>query len=161
MLTRTYIQIFRNDVFELVAWLVLFTTRLHGPVSWISVTGEWHSEKITIAHHFEIIFYCVYLVLLYFIHFVHRLGSLIGYKGFWWWCIPLRIAVFLDFWHRPVFWKLENVKKLDLFPLSCCLFDIVNIIWVVQWLRLVLSKGPSRVCVGTETDPIFPDRRVF
>jgi hypothetical protein len=39
-------------------------------------------------------------------------------KGFWRWCIILRISGFLDFVHRLVFQKLESTtfRKLDLFP---------------------------------------------
>jgi hypothetical protein len=42
------------------------------------------------------------------------------FEAFWRWCITLRIAVFLDFVHRPEFWMLENwtFRKLDLFPSS-------------------------------------------
>jgi hypothetical protein len=39
-------------------------------------------------------------------------------KGFWQWCIKLRITEFLNFVHHPEFWVLENttLQKLDLFP---------------------------------------------
>jgi hypothetical protein len=81
-------------------------------------------------------------------------------KGFWRWCITLRITGFSDFFHRPVFWKLENTtfRKLDLFPSS----DDGGGKTPTQLgpLRLALSKGPNWVGVfsshlRTETDPVF------
>jgi hypothetical protein len=41
-------------------------------------------------------------------------------KGFWRWYITHRITGFLDFFHCPVFYKIENTtfQKLDLFPSS-------------------------------------------
>jgi hypothetical protein len=41
------------------------------------------------------------------------------FKGFWRWCTALRISGFLDFVHRPVFYKVENnISETDLFPYS-------------------------------------------
>jgi hypothetical protein len=44
--------------------------------------------------------------------------TLVGSKGFWRWCMTHRITEFLDFFHRPMFYKIENTtfRKLDLFP---------------------------------------------
>jgi hypothetical protein len=46
---------------------------------------------------------------------------LLDYKGFWRWCLTLRITRFLDFVHRTVFSKTyqrTTFRKLDLFPSS-------------------------------------------
>jgi hypothetical protein len=50
----------------------------------------------------------------------YKEGWQVDSEGFWRWCITLRFTGFLDFFHRPVFWKLENTtfRKLDLFPSS-------------------------------------------
>jgi hypothetical protein len=64
----------------------------------------------------------------------------------------VRITKFLDFFHRPAFWRLEN---------WICFRPQVRgktLSWV-QWSRLALSKGPSWVSVFSprlrkETDPV-------
>jgi hypothetical protein len=48
-------------------------------------------------------------------------------NGFRRWCITLRFTGFLDFFHRPVFYKIENTtfRRMDLFPseMSCFLLS--------------------------------------
>jgi hypothetical protein len=44
---------------------------------------------------------------------------LVGYKGFWWWCITHRISRFFYYMHSLEFYTLENTfRKLDLLPFS-------------------------------------------
>jgi hypothetical protein len=81
-------------------------------------------------------------------------------KRFWRWCITHRMIRFLDFFHRPVFWRTENTtfRKVDLFP---CSGDTV-----VQWLNLALYKGPKWVGIFTpftwgRKQIQFPKRRVL
>jgi hypothetical protein len=69
-------------------------------------------------------------------------------KGFWRWCITLRITGFLDSVHRPVF---QITRKHDVSETgSVSVFRWgreTPTLLVIQWLRLALSKEPNRVCV--------------
>jgi hypothetical protein len=80
---------------------------------------------------------------------------LVDSEGFWW-CITRRIMGFLDYVHRPVFYKTQNstmFQKLGLFLSSGQDWKRL-LCWVhykelkVQWLRLALPNRPNRIGVS-------------
>jgi hypothetical protein len=56
---------------------------------------------------------------------VWRLSQQVDSKGFWRWCITIRITGYLDFFHRPVYWRTEKVQNPS------------NSDWVSRFLRNV------------------------
>jgi hypothetical protein len=81
------------------------------------------------------------------------------------WNLQVHVT-FLDFFHRPVFYRTENTtfRKKDLFPSSGEGGE--DTYSVVQWLRLALSKGPNWVGVFSpftwgRKQIQFPKRCVF
>jgi hypothetical protein len=75
-------------------------------------------------------------------------------KRFGRWCIILRITGFLDFVHRPVFYKPDNTtfRKLDLFPSSSEGVDTYCVGYLKKsqpqslvWFRLALRDPTEKV----------------
>jgi hypothetical protein len=68
-------------------------------------------------------------------------------EGFWYWCLTLGIAEFLDFVHCLIFYRVQCIIR-DWICFHSQVKGLEAPVSWVQWLKLAFCKGPNRVGVS-------------
>jgi hypothetical protein len=85
------------------------------------------------------------------LYFTAYCTPLLDSNGFWWWYVTLRFTGFLDSVHCPAF--LLHIAVISLrHSLVSGIYTATVMTEMVQWYRLVVTKGFNRVCISSPED---------